>query len=108
QISGRDPSESQATATLAGLVRQELADVAKDEAGRVALAFALPRLARGDYADGIDELGKADGAFEYSAEFKSALAGMYLAIGQWDRAKKQYERALEIEPNNSQHRVGIA
>jgi tetratricopeptide (TPR) repeat protein len=108
QISGRDPSESQATATLAGLVRQELAEVAKDEAGRVALAFALPRLARGEYASGLEELGKADGAFDHSAEFKSALAGMYLAIGQWDRARRQYERALQIEPDNPLHRLGIA
>jgi tetratricopeptide (TPR) repeat protein len=108
QITGRDPGEVQATSVLAGLVRQELADVAKDEAGRVALAFAVPKLARGELEAGVEELGKADGAFEHSAEFKSAIAGVYLSIGQWRRAKQHYERALQIDPESAAHRLGIA
>lgn len=108
QVSGKDPAESQASATLAGLVRQEVADVAKDEAGRVALAFAVPKLARGEIEAGIEELAKADGAFEQSADFKSALAGVYLAIGQWERAIRHYNRALETEPENVEARLGLA
>lgn len=105
---GRDPAEGQAAATLAGLVREELADVAKDEAGRVAIAFAVSLLARGELAPGIEELGKADAAYKKSAELKGTLASLFLAVGQWDRAKKHYASALELEPSNLAHRAGIA
>lgn len=108
QVSGRDAAINAAATVLAGLVRDVYPEVARDEAGRVALAFAVPMLARGDVTAGLEELGKADGAFAHSAEFKAALAGTYLAVGLWDRAKKQYERALQIEPENAALRLGIA
>ena len=105
---GADPSESTAVSTLAGLVRDENPQVAKDETGRAALAFAIPRLARGQLQQGIDQLGKAEAAFDTSAAFKAALAGAFAALGEWSRAKKHYARALELEPDNDAHRLGLA
>lgn len=108
QITGADPSESQAVSTLAGLVREEIPQVAKDEAGRAALAFAVPLFADGELVQGLEELGKAEAAFEDSARFKAAVGGLFLAIGEFDRARKQYKRALELEPAVEAHRIGLA
>ncbi|MCK6549405.1 tetratricopeptide repeat protein, partial [Myxococcota bacterium] len=108
QVTGRDPSEGQAAATLAGLVRQELADVAKDEAGRVAIAFGVTRLMRGDLAAGIEELGKAESAYKRSAELRATLGALFLATGEWQRARAHYTSALELEPDVAEHRLGLA
>ncbi|MEQ8275432.1 MAG: tetratricopeptide repeat protein [Deltaproteobacteria bacterium] len=108
QITGADPSESTAVSTLAGLVRDEIPEVAKDEAGRAALAFAVPLFADGKLQEGIEKLGNAEAAFEDSAVFKSAVGGVLLALGEFDRARKQFNRALELEPNNVDHRIGLA
>lgn len=107
-VTGEDPNPDNAVATLAGLVRDEIPDVAKDEAGRAALAFAVPKLAKGQVQEGIDELSKADAAFPESALFRSAVAGAFLAVGDFERARKHYARALELEPANDQHRIGLA
>ncbi|MBK6689512.1 MAG: tetratricopeptide repeat protein [Deltaproteobacteria bacterium] len=107
-VTGEDPNPDNAVATLAGLVRDEIPEVAKDEAGRAALAFAVPKLAKGQVQDGIDELSKADAAFPESALFRSAVAGAFLAVGDYERARKHYARALELEVQNDQHRIGLA
>ncbi len=108
QITGKDPNEAQAVTNLAGLVRDEIQEVAKDEAGRAALAFAVPKLAKGDVLEGIEELSKADSAFETSAVFKTAIAGVYLAMGEWAQARDQYKDALDSDPENPEHRIGLA
>lgn len=108
QISGADPAESQAVSTLAGLVRDEMPEVAKDEAGRAALAFAIPLFAKGQLQEGLKELGNAEAAFEDSARFKAAVGGVLVAIGEFERARRQFSRALELEPNSTSHRVGLA
>lgn len=108
QSTGKDPAESQAVSTLAGLVRDEIPEVAKDEAGRAALAFGVAKLTEGAVQEALDELSKADAAFENSADFKVALGGVYLALGEWERAREHYKRALEIEPANPEHRIGLA
>lgn len=107
-VTGQDPNPANAVATLAGLVRDEIPEVAKDEAGRAALAFAVPKLAKGQVQEGIDELSKADAAFPESASFRSVVAGAFLAVGDFERARKHYARALELDPKNDQHRIGLA
>jgi tetratricopeptide (TPR) repeat protein len=108
QITGRDPWESQATSSLQGLVREELAEVADDEVGRASLAFAVMRFARGDLPGGVEELGKAELAYKKSSEMKSTVAGVLLAAGEWDRARAAYKDALELDPSNEELRVGLA
>ena len=108
QVTGKDPKASEAVSTLAGLVRDEITEVAKDETGRAALAFAVSKFAAGDIQEGLDELGKAEAAFENSADFRRALAGTYLAVGEWERAQEHYERALKIEPGSRSDRAGLA
>lgn len=107
-ITGRDPAANEAKSKLAGLVREENPEVAKDEAGRVALAFAVEAYASGDGEGGLVQLNRAEAAFRESARFKETLGQAFLAAGEWDRAKLQFERALELEPDVDQHRVGIA
>ncbi len=107
QATGEDPAESQAVATLAGLVRHELAEVAKDEAGRAALAFAVAMLAKNQLVEGFDELTKAEAAFNQSAQFKATLGSLFVALGDHERAKKQYTRALELQ-DRADHRLGLA
>lgn len=108
QVSGRDPAANEAKSKLAGLVRDEIPEVAKDEAGRVALAFSVEAFASGDFESGLGQLTKAEAAFQSSARFKETLGIAFLAAGEWDRAKAQLERALELEPDEDNHRIGIA
>lgn len=108
QITGEDPTESTAVSTLAGLVRDEIPEVAKDEAGRAALAFAVPLFAHGQLQEGLEKLGNAEAAFEDSAVFKAAVGGVLLSMGEFDRARRQYTRALELEPEADAHRIGLA
>ena len=99
QVTGADPKEAEAVSLLAGLVREEDPAVAKDETGRAALAFAVPMLARGQLVEGIEELGKAEAAFERSAAYKMAVAGAYLAVGEFDRAEVLYKQAAKLAPD---------
>ncbi len=108
QATGADPDEAQAVSILAGLVRNEDPAVAKDETGRASLAFAVPLFARGQLVEGIEELGKAESAFDQSAVFKHAVAGAYLAVGEMDRAEALYKAAIELEPSARAPRVGLA
>lgn len=108
QLSGRDPSEVQSTSALAGLVREELVDVADDEVGRASLAFAVSRFSKGDLAGGLEDLAKAELSYKQSAEFKTTVAGVLLSAGEWDRARKEYKEALEVDPNNDEARLGMA
>ncbi|MCA9553928.1 MAG: tetratricopeptide repeat protein, partial [Myxococcales bacterium] len=108
KLSGADPAEAEAVSTLAGLVREEIPQVAKDETGRAALAFAVPLLAQGQLTEGVVELEKAAAAFENSPVFKRAMGDAFLAIGEFGRAKKQYERARELRPDDAGIRVGLA
>jgi tetratricopeptide (TPR) repeat protein len=108
QMTGQDPAETQAVSSLAGLVRVEDHRVAKDETGRAAIAFAFPKLAAGNIQEGIDELGKAEGAFPASPAFREAVAGMYLVVGEWERAREHYQKALELDPQGVEHRIGLA
>ncbi len=107
-ISGADAQAAQATSRLAGLVREENPDIAKDEAGRVAVAFAVSAFERGDAETGLAELSKAEAAFSGSAEFKEALGMLFLALGEWERAKVQLERAAELAPEREEPRLGLA
>lgn len=107
-ISGADAQAAQATSRLAGLVREENPDIAKDEAGRVAVAFAASAFERGDAETGLSELSKAEAAFSGSAEFKEVLGTLFLALGEWDRAKVQLERAAELAPERLEPRLGLA
>lgn len=108
QLSGRDPSEVQATSALAGLVREELVDVADDEVGRASLAFAVSRFSKGDLPGGLEDLAKAELSYKQSAEFKVTVAGVLLSAGEWDRARKEYKEALDVDPNNDEARLGLA
>lgn len=107
-ICGADAQAAQATSRLAGLVREENPDIAKDEAGRVAVAFAVSAFERGDAETGLAELSKAEAAFSGSAEFKEVLGSLFLALGEWDRAKVQLERAAELAPERLEPRLGLA
>ena len=49
QVTGKDPNANEAAGHLAGLIREELKEVAKDEVGRAALVFAVSDFRRGDY-----------------------------------------------------------
>ena len=108
QATGADPDAAQAVSILAGLVRNEDPAVAKDETGRASLAFAIPLLAAGQLVEGIEELGKAEAAFEQSAVFKHAVAGAYLAVGELDRAEALYKAAIALEPKARAPKVGLA
>lgn len=108
QVTGTDPEEAQAVSLLAGLVRNEDPAVAKDETGRASLAFAVPMLARGKLVDGIRALGDAEAAFDNSAVYKVAVAGVYLAVGEFDRAEALYEQAIKLEPDNRDAQLGLA
>ena len=108
QATGADPDEAQAVSLLAGLVRNEDPNVAKDETGRASLAFAVPPLAKGQLVEGIESLGKAEAAFEQSAVFKYAVAGAYLAVGEYDRAEALYKAAAKLEPKARAPKLGVA
>ncbi|MEO1338774.1 MAG: hypothetical protein AAFV29_24240, partial [Myxococcota bacterium] len=108
QSTGSDPDEAQAVAQLAGLIRDENPEVAKDETGRASLAFAIPLLARGQLVEGIEALGQAEAAFERSAVFKRAVADAYLAVGEFDRAEMLYEAAVKLAPRKRAPSVGLA
>ena len=108
QATGADPDEAQAVSLLAGLVRDEDPAVAKDETGRASLAFAIPLFARGQLVEGIEALGEAEAAFEGSADFKMAVAGAYLAVGEYDRAEDLYQRAAKIVPDGFEPLIGAA
>ena len=108
QATGADPREDQAVSILAGLVRDEDPAVAKDETGRASLAFAVPLLARGQLVEGIEELAKAESAFDQSAVFKVAVAGAYFAVGELDRAEALYRQAAKLAPQARVPKVGLA
>ncbi len=108
QITGADPDAAQAASSLAGLVREESPDVAKDEAGRVSLAFAVSALATGDLDASLGFLGAAESAFQESAVFKAAVGSVLLALGEFDRAKVQLDRAAKLDPAVSEHAVRAA
>ena len=108
QATGADPDEAQSVSMLAGLVRNEDPAVAKDETGRASLAFAVPLLARGQLVEGIEELAKAESAFDQSAVFKHAVAGAYFAVGELDRAEALYRAAAKIAPKSRAPKVGLA
>ncbi len=99
-VTGADPAKNDAESRLAGLVREELPHVAKDEVGRVALVFAATLFAREDVPGGLEQLAEAEAAYERSAPFKRALGDVLLAAGEWSRAREQYERALELAPDD--------
>ncbi|MCC7381595.1 MAG: tetratricopeptide repeat protein [Deltaproteobacteria bacterium] len=108
RLSGVDPAENEATSRLAGLVREEVPEVAKDETGRVALAFAVTAFSIEDVETGLAQLARAEAAYDQSAIFKLTIGRAYLAAGDWDRAKPQLERALEIDPAADDARIGLA
>lgn len=108
RLSGADPAENEATSRLAGLVREEVPEVAKDETGRVALAFAVTAFSIHDVETGLAQLARAEAAYDQSAIFKLTIGRAYLAAGDWDRAKPQLERALEIDPAADDARIGLA
>lgn len=108
QITSEDESASRTVATLAGLVREELVNVAKAETARAAIAFALSLFAKDDDVAGLNELGRAQGAFEESAAFQAVLGGMFLAAGDWSAAEQLFERAEVIEPDRIQHQLNLA
>lgn len=108
RISGQDPRAAEAVSNLAGLVREEIPQVAKDETGRAALAFALPLLAEGKLVEGIAELEKAESAFDRSPAFKRAVGGAFLAVGEFEHAETHYEAALELGGDELAARLGLA
>ena len=108
QVSGKDPRQSEAVSALAGLVRDEIPEVAKDETGRAALAFAVANLASGEVQLGLRELEKAEAAYEDSPVFKRALADVFLAVGRFEQAKAHYEKALEHRGDDVEVRLGLA
>jgi tetratricopeptide (TPR) repeat protein len=101
QATGADDEAARATARLAGLVREESPDVAKDEVGRVALAFALAALRDGDLEAARAQLALAEAAYPRSAAFRRVVARLLVALGEWERASAQVERALELEPSGA-------
>jgi len=108
RLAPTDAGANEIEARLAGLVREELPGVAKDEAGRVALIFAFTAFARSDLATGIDHVSAAEAAFERSSEFRRGTGDLLLGAGEWVRARKQYGKALELDPSNDDLRVAIA
>lgn len=108
KTSGADPAEAEAVSALAGLVREELPQVAKDEAGRAALAFSIPLFANGELSAGLRELEKAEAAFGRSPSFKRALGDAFLAIGDFDRAESQYANAQELGGDVKGAQIGVA
>lgn len=105
QVTGADPDAGQTASALAGLVREESPDVAKDETGRVSLAFAVHALGSGDVEASLGFLGPAESAFQDSATFKAAVGGVLLVLGEWDRAQAQLDRAVELAPEVAEYRV---
>ncbi len=105
--SGADPSPDEAVAGLAGLVRTEIPEVAKDEAGRAALAFSLPRLREGRVQEALTELSKAEGAFGDSPTYQSTVGRLLLALGEADRAALAFIRAAGLE-DRRRHREDLA
>ena len=108
QVSGKDPGQSDAVSSLAGLVRDEIPEVAKDETGRAALAFAIANLADGDLQIGLQELERAEAAYEESPVFQRALAEVFLALGEFERARVHFETALKHAGNTVEVRLGLA
>lgn len=98
--SAQDPEHDGAVATLAGLVREERPEVAKDEAGRAALAFAVARLRDARVQPGLTALGEAEGAFANSALYQRTVGRMLLALGEGGRAADRFARAVELEPDD--------
>jgi len=105
QVTGADPDAGQTGSMLAGLVREESKDVAKDEAGRVSLAFATLSLGSGDVTTAIGHLARAESAFQDSAKFRAAVGGLFLAIGEWERSKAMFERAAALEPASAEYKL---
>lgn len=105
QVTGADPDAGQTASALAGLVREESPDVAKDETGRVSLAFAVHALGSGDVEASLGFLGPAESAFQDSAAFKGAVGSVLLVLGEWDRAQAQLDRAVELAPEVAEYRV---
>ena len=96
--SGVDSAHDEAVSLLAGLVREEIPEVAKDEAGRAALAFALAGLRDSRVQEGLTALAEAEGAFADSPSFQSTVGRILLAAGEAERAEERFERAIELEP----------
>lgn len=108
EVTNADPAKNEAQSRLAGLVRDDLPGVANDEVGRVALAFSLGMLARGDRVAALEQLASAEASYERSACFKGTVGGILIALGEWDRAKEQLTRALAVDPTNDAWRLGLA
>ncbi|MBI2375862.1 MAG: tetratricopeptide repeat protein [Deltaproteobacteria bacterium] len=108
QASGRDPEAPSVQGLLFALIKEERKEVAKDEVGRGALLFAIQDFSRGDRDGGLEQLGRAEAAYENSAAFKAAVAGVYLALGQWSRAATMYEAAQKLAPNDRELKIALA
>jgi predicted Zn-dependent protease len=105
---GQDPAPDEAVSILAGLVREEIAEVAGDEAGRAALAFALPKLRNARVQEGLTELSKAEGAFAGSPDYQSTVGRVLLALGEAERAQESFLRAAESAPEAARHALDLA
>ena len=105
---GADPTHDEAVALLAGYVREEIPEVAKDEAGRAALAFALPRLAEGRAQEALNHLAEAEGAFSDSPSYQRTVGRLLLALGEAERAERCFEQAAELEPGALEPRLDLA
>ena len=105
--SGADAAHDEAVALLAGLVREENHEVAKDEVGRASFAFALARLQRGRAEDGLNALAEAEGAFRDSPSYQSVVGRVLLALGEAERAETCFLRAIELEPQNNAYWLNL-
>lgn len=56
---------------------------------------------KGNYKEALDYLGKAFSKRQDSAEVADHLGDVYKKLGMEEKAKMSWEKALELEPNNS-------
>ncbi|MBX2812270.1 MAG: tetratricopeptide repeat protein [Myxococcales bacterium] len=97
-----DSAHSEAVTLLAGLVRETIPEVAPDEVGRAAFAFALGHLWEGRIEEANASLRQASRAYQQSAAYQQMIGRVFLALGEVKGAEACFTRATDVEPDSAE------